>query len=456
VAIRHALELCRSLAAHVWDNTASQLRQIDGLGEVAVRKLASASIKTIDSLINTEPSKIELVLGKNPPFGLGLLKKLDGFPNLRVSVKEISREIKHGKGSTIRFKAEVGFLNDVVPQFFNKRPVYVCFLAETSDGRLIEFRRMGTKHLQNGEEILLSVDLVKPTHRLCCFVMCDEVAGTCKYAELNIVGVPDTIYPLHQSSHSGARNGGLRSRCDMNQHDPFGDEFGDGGIEDKDLLSLEMDVDRVEVVEDIDDLLAKEAKQQKRQAITPSKQSNGDSEDEDTAVATFKEPTKLRNGRWTCQHDCNDKGRKCKHKCCREGVVKPKRRPKDVDNGQRRITDLGTIKTKTGNSSQKSKGLNLHASVFGDEASSAPVGARKRSSEPPHKKPKLSHCQKGDDPHARCDESQLEEQKASGDSSLRQTREQNGKKEPGSSLDDSAPQPNLDFLLDDTTALDCD
>lgn len=36
----------------------------------------------------------------------------------------------------------MAFINEKVPAFFQRRPVYVCFLAETSDGRVIDFRRM--------------------------------------------------------------------------------------------------------------------------------------------------------------------------------------------------------------------------------------------------------------------------------------------------------------------------
>lgn len=42
----------------------------------------------------------------------------------------------------IRFKAEVAFINEKLPTSFQRRTVYVCFLAETSDGRMIDFRRL--------------------------------------------------------------------------------------------------------------------------------------------------------------------------------------------------------------------------------------------------------------------------------------------------------------------------
>ena len=43
---------------------------------------------------------------------------------------------------TIKFKAEVGFMNQKVPLSFKTKPVFVCFIAEMSDGHMIEFRRM--------------------------------------------------------------------------------------------------------------------------------------------------------------------------------------------------------------------------------------------------------------------------------------------------------------------------
>ncbi|KAK5052748.1 hypothetical protein LTR84_002614 [Exophiala bonariae] len=451
VSVRHALELCRCLAARVWDNTASQLRQIDGLGEVSVRKLASASIKSIDSLINAEASKIEMVLGKNPPFGLDLLKKLEAFPNLRVSVKEAGRQTKTGKGVTVRFKVEVGFLNDVKPQYFKRKPIYVCFLAETSDGRLIDFRRMSAKHLQNGEEILLSVELVKPTQQVSCFVMCDEVAGTSRYAELDLTGIPDAIYPTRQSAGSAA-NDSVHNSPRGNAYDtPRDDEFDDGGIEDKDLLSFEMAGEQIEVVEDIDDILEKASRQQERQVSKPL---NHDSESEDAETVAFKEPTQLRNGRWTCQHDCNDRGRKCKHRCCREGVAKPRRRPKPEsiskvdDMSQKKLTDLSTFNS--GQSSQKRKGLNLHASVLGTQSSSAKNVHGKNDSEPPQKKSKLSHVQKSNGREATGTAPQ------SAHKGTVQKQVERCEPKPSPILGPGSELPNLDFLVDDLTPLDCD
>ena len=42
----------------------------------------------------------------------------------------------------VKVKAELSFLNDKPPVYFQKKPVYVSVLAETSDGRKAHFGRI--------------------------------------------------------------------------------------------------------------------------------------------------------------------------------------------------------------------------------------------------------------------------------------------------------------------------
>lgn len=47
------------------------------------------------------------------------------------------------EGAKINIKAQVGFMNDKLPLQYIGKPVYVIFLAETSDGRKVHFARIG-------------------------------------------------------------------------------------------------------------------------------------------------------------------------------------------------------------------------------------------------------------------------------------------------------------------------
>ena len=159
VAVRHALELARSLSSRVWDNSPFQMKQIPQIGLAAVRRLALGDINSVDALEAAEPEKIERLLSKNPPFGTNILRSVQAFPKLRVSIKivgKVSRnletsyrgmsdreqEIKQGQMPMIKFRAELGFLNEKAPMMFHRRPIHVCLLTERSDGLIIDFRRM--------------------------------------------------------------------------------------------------------------------------------------------------------------------------------------------------------------------------------------------------------------------------------------------------------------------------
>ncbi|KAL4942666.1 hypothetical protein BDV06DRAFT_211637 [Aspergillus oleicola] len=199
---RNALELARSLAARVWDDSPLQMKQIDQIGIVAVRKLAAAGIDSIEVLEETEPHQIDMALSKNPPFGMKLRARLAEFPKLRVSVKMAEKETKPGKSVRVRFKAEIAFMNKDCPAFFQKRPVYVCFVAETSDGRLIDFRRISASRLRSNHDIFLTAELKAYGQFITCYVMCDEIAGTSRSARLE-PDIPRSCFPK-QNESSGA------------------------------------------------------------------------------------------------------------------------------------------------------------------------------------------------------------------------------------------------------------
>lgn len=91
VSILNALELARSFGAKVWDHSPLQMKQIDQVGVVAVRKLAAAGITSMEELEAAEPHHIEMLLSKNPPFGTKLLARLKDFPKLRVNAKMIGK-----------------------------------------------------------------------------------------------------------------------------------------------------------------------------------------------------------------------------------------------------------------------------------------------------------------------------------------------------------------------------
>ncbi|KAE8148248.1 Sec63 Brl domain-containing protein [Aspergillus avenaceus] len=323
IATRNALELARSFGAKVWDSSPFQMKQIEQIGVVAVRKLAAAGINSIEALESTEPHRIDMILSKNPPFGLKLLGRLSEFPKLRVSIKLARKETKPLTTVKIYFKAEIAFINDKCPAFFKKHPVRVCFLAETSDGRLVDFRRLSANKVRSTQEILLHADITDPDQYIVCYAMCDEIAGTLKSAELR----PDLPKPLrftqswHESDKKAREHVMNSSRpCSNNsvqirpEADSNRDSFGsDDSIFDDILIADDTGDWEVANIQKSpsrrNSSLTRSTKPSK-----PAKQTKN--------VLTTEEPSRLKNGRWRCNHKCKDKTI-CKHLCCREGLEKP-------------------------------------------------------------------------------------------------------------------------------------
>ncbi|KAL8679514.1 MAG: hypothetical protein Q9224_007027, partial [Gallowayella concinna] len=268
----------------------------------------------IESLEASEPHRIELLMSKNPPFGSRVLAALKDFPKLRVSVKMTGKDVKQGQSVKIRIKAELGFINIKAPTYFNRKAVNVCFLAERSDGHLMDFRRFSAAKLKNGQDILLTADLLQYTQYITCYVMCDEIAGTVRYAELN-PGLPPAMFPsipsiANQGSSASqivgrTSNDTLKGRRkNSNVVSPatvLGDErLFDDGVEDADMFEAATHLDFCPI-EAFETEHNSQITQRKAQKAQPHTDFHDETESQQWA------PTQLENGKWACNHKCKDK-----------------------------------------------------------------------------------------------------------------------------------------------------
>ncbi|KAL4881935.1 Sec63 Brl domain-containing protein [Aspergillus karnatakaensis] len=324
VTVCNALELARSLSARVWDNSPLQMKQIEQIGIVAVRKLAAAGIDSIEVLEETEPHEIDMALSKNPPFGMKLKGRLSEFPKPCVVVKMDGKDIKFGHHVKVRFKAEVAFMNENCPSFFQKRPVYVCFVAETSIGRLIDFRRISASKLQKACEILLSAELKYQDEYITCHIMCDEIAGTARRAvlkpdlprgclprqsETEVVGSAKSQAEENGSVEGTAQKPSSTKLSRFNTDELFFGEWLESDIlDDWNDKSIELDGSEP-------NQMPVQRKGSKNESSKPSMTVRRHSNAE-------KEPERLENGHWACNHKCKEKS-SCKHLCCREGLTHP-------------------------------------------------------------------------------------------------------------------------------------
>ncbi|KAI9664828.1 MAG: Sec63 [Bathelium mastoideum] len=315
---KNALMLARSLAARVWDDSPLQLKQLERIGVVAVRKLVAAGIRTIEELETADAQRIQTILTKPNPFGLRVLDQARAFPKLRVSVEMHGQPKRKQDGSVmIKLRAEIGFLNETTPVRFNNREVYAS----------------APSRLSKGFEVLFSGSLWNVGQTINCYISCDELAGTMRTASLK-PDIPLHLFPSPQDQaasdetelqrHSGVvkpntskrlinRSNGSESRpCSKR------DEFGDDDIPDLDLIQAA--AEKTDFIH-IDDLSRRQHASKHIAQTTSSKRRKIEHDrrperlDESPAV-------RLENGRWACKHPCKDKTA-CKHLCCREGLEAP-------------------------------------------------------------------------------------------------------------------------------------
>ncbi|KAJ5823570.1 Nucleotide-sugar transporter [Penicillium robsamsonii] len=318
IAIRNALELARSFGAKVWDRSPLQMKQIEQVGVVAVRKLAAAGITSIEGLECAEPHQIEMVLSKNPPFGSKLLSRLKEFPKLRVSVKMLGREVK-ANSINVRLKVELAFLNDKIPRFFQRRPVYVCCLIERSDGIMVDFRRISATKLQENLEIELSTELTSAEQLIVCHVMCDEIAGTWQQAELR-PNLPSHLFAAVRDKTANAQKTEISNlpprpiKGNLNLKDTEKPKTSRSRPQGRDVTTTKMKSQRSMDDFDgddlqLDDFLVVNERRGKANEHKKPQPQQFDDLDWFSIDENEYEPIRLANGKWACNHKCKDKTR---------------------------------------------------------------------------------------------------------------------------------------------------
>ncbi|RYO98313.1 hypothetical protein DL766_006632 [Monosporascus sp. MC13-8B] len=320
VGTRVGLELARAIAANSWENKPTQLSQIPGFGPVAVRRWVGHGVRTVLGIADKDFLEIERIASRNPPYGKNLLKTLDSFPRLTLGVEmmdSLRRQSGSQNSTSVMVKASLGHCNTKRAPSWNDKAPAVTFMAEVSDGSLAYFWRGNIKKLDpaQGLELRFPVALSGPNQVISCYFSCEEIVGTqvtkrlepqIPASALNTIRVP-------------------RPRRELPKVDLLDDDLDLEDVDDADMLdamdSAVLDDGRVQSSENartvdavddeypfIDDLLSQEP-------FPPA-----------------AEPPKMENGKWMCHHHCRNgaptkSGKPCSHKCCHEGVDKPRRPP---------------------------------------------------------------------------------------------------------------------------------
>jgi ATP-dependent DNA helicase HFM1/MER3 len=310
IATRYALELARSLSAEFWENSNLQLRQVPQIGPVAHRKLVAGCINSIEKLFSLDPATVERIVSKNPPFGMKMLDCLISFPHLTLTGEILGNaHYKAGELPQIKVRSVLGFSNKQTPIWCGRKPS-LTFIAETSDGKLVHFWRGNIQQLSNSHELKYTVELSCPDDTITCYVACDEIVGTVRSFTLKS-NVPASAFPISKPESTTASN---VAEIEV-------DEFGTTELEDDEFLAAVNVVeahgsihgsDYFSDVDEAEEVISTERNMKEKKPFK------------------ILESVQMENGKWTCNHSCRDgqptkTGQKCKHRCCKEGLDKPRK-----------------------------------------------------------------------------------------------------------------------------------
>jgi ATP-dependent DNA helicase HFM1/MER3 len=216
-------------------------------------------------------------------------------------------------------KTKLGYTNAKTPVWNGKRPS-LTLMAETSEGTLVHFWRGNIQKLDKGWEVKFTVELSDPDDHIKCYVACDEIVGTSRSSVIK-PDIPASEFPVKNLKEPFSENTKFTPQYGKSD---AADEFGGDDYDDEEILELAKSAEATvseygsDDFVDIDDLIGTDA---------AASAENEEEESEDAA-----EPVQMGNGKWACNHHCRGQplknGQPCKHRCCREGLDKPRKPPK--------------------------------------------------------------------------------------------------------------------------------
>ncbi|XP_055949652.1 probable ATP-dependent DNA helicase HFM1 [Argiope bruennichi] len=84
----NAVLLAKCFKARLWENSKHVARQLDKIGVTLSTVLVNAGISSFESLANTNPRELELILNRNPPFGSILIDNVKHLPNYGIEAEQ--------------------------------------------------------------------------------------------------------------------------------------------------------------------------------------------------------------------------------------------------------------------------------------------------------------------------------------------------------------------------------
>ena len=176
VGLENGLAILRALEAGVWDEDGRDLLQVDGIGVKLGEKLGSRGITTTKQLTGMDSGHLEMLFGRNPPFGVGMATRMKQFPLLTMAMTPMGRMA--GNEEMEVFKVALGYENKDVPRWKGLLIKVIFWMKVKENNKLVWFWRGGIGKLAgSGVELMFGAE-VATGQEVVGYLSCEEIAGT--------------------------------------------------------------------------------------------------------------------------------------------------------------------------------------------------------------------------------------------------------------------------------------
>ncbi|GAA5808710.1 hypothetical protein MFLAVUS_002105 [Mucor flavus] len=311
IKLKFAVELYQSLQAKMWPTSPYVARQIDGIGPQFSKTLAQANMISIEQLRSCDPGRIEMILKRNPPFGVKVKKNLDAIPHFILNVEQstcLKSNQERSSHEFINLHITIGLHNTTVNRGKYGKAYYAQFSADTSEKVLLDFRRILISKLHEGQQTFdLKVEVMSPTVIISCHLKSEDF-GTLEIGVDITRDIKPNVDPKNYISLAGSNL--ISARANQPQRTQVRSFEYDDELE-------EFEIDP-RIWQEIDDI-SKTALDQKPASnyshVSVTSIANVDSENmKKKPVRKKKNPDEL------CKHRCKNK-ETCAHGCCKLHII---------------------------------------------------------------------------------------------------------------------------------------
>ncbi|GAA5802642.1 hypothetical protein HPULCUR_008115 [Helicostylum pulchrum] len=357
IKLKFAVELYQSLQAKMWSTSPYVARQIDGIGLQFAKTLAQANMISMEQLRNCDPGRIEMILKRNPPFGVKMKKNLDAIPHFILNVEQstcLKSNQKRSSHEFINLHITIGLHNTTVNRGKYGKAYYAQFSADTSEKVLLDFRRILISKLHEGQQTFeLKAEVMSPTTIISCHLKSEDF-GTLEFGVDITRDIKPNVDPKNYISLAGSNlisaqaNQPQRTQVRNVEYDDVLEEF-------------EIDPRIWQEIDDISNTTLDQTPALNYSHLSVTSAANITSENmKKKPVRKKKNPDEL------CKHRCKNK-ETCAHACCKMHMIST---PTDSKNGMKRVyeEDLtldGSIQKKIKPSSEENdreRGANFSVS----------------------------------------------------------------------------------------------